>query len=302
MLTWIENVISRFNQPFPEKKGFERTVVTAFWVGLFITCFLYFFRPFGFYEPRFGAELFTLIFGLITFSTIVLFEIFTVYILKLNKDTDDWTLGKWILETLCLIFFISIGNYFFVMYLISESFSLQGFLGMILSTFVLGIFPMVFSGLLIQINAIKKNQKQASSVVLDHHQEKSSSTIISLSGQNDEQNLTFSTHELLYIEARSNYVSVCLDKEGKIVRESLRNTMKNIQNQLSEDYAIRSHRSFLINPLKVISVEGNAQGLRLSLDGFPEVKIPVSRSYMSEVKTKLSTHTKFLSSKPNRSI
>lgn len=109
MLQWINNIVARFNQPFPEKRGFRQTIITAFWVGLFISCFLYFFRPFGFYKPKIGAEIFTFIFGLITFATIVLFDGFTRYVLKLKKDTDDWTLGKWILETLILIFLYQLG-------------------------------------------------------------------------------------------------------------------------------------------------------------------------------------------------
>jgi len=288
MLQWIQNMTSLLNQPFPEKKGFKRVVFTAFWVGLFIAVFLYYFRPFGFYKPRFGAELFTIIFGLITFATIVLFELFTVYILKLNKDTYKWTLGKWIMEILFLMFLISIGNYFFIVYLTDQDFSLGGFLGMIGSTFVLGIFPMVFSGLMIQINAIKENQKQAETVVIDRTDEDLRTEPITLNGQNDDQSISFTKQALLYIEARSNYVSIYLLKDGQVIEESLRNTLKNTQSQLSAAYAIRCHRSFLVNPEKVISVEGNAQGLRLSLQGLQDIKIPVSRSYMAEVKDTLS--------------
>jgi len=287
MLQWIQNIVSRINQPFPEKKGVKRVIITAFWIGLFITCFLYFFRPFGFHEPRLGAALFTAIFGLITFTTIVLFDLFTAYVLKLKKDTDKWTLGKWIVETIVLIFFISIGNYFFVVYLVDQTFSLGGFTSMIVSTFILGIFPMVFSGLLIQINAIKQNQKQAESLVIERAEEVQGIKSIRLIGQND-QYVEFSLQELLFIEARSNYVSLTLNRKGNITEESLRSTLKNIESQLSEIGTIRCHRSFLVNPDRVISVTGNAQGLRLTLEGLSDLEIPVSRSYIAQVKERLS--------------
>lgn len=289
MVRWIQNIITRFNQPFPEKKGFKKVVITAFWIGLFISSFLYFFRPFGFYEPRFGPGLFTLIFGLITFVTIVLFEGFTKYVLKLKKDTDDWTLGKWIVETLIVMFFISIGNYLFVLNLVNDTLSIDGFIGMILSTFVLGIFPMVFSGLLIQINAIKRNQKEAELLILDKIEETLvGNSIVNLTGQKDDQSLQFSANELLFIESRSNYVSIWLAKENNVIEEKMRNTLKHIENQLSSQLAMRCHRSFIINPDKVISVEGNAQGLRLELEGLQDIKIPVSRSYIPVIKKKLS--------------
>jgi len=289
MLKWIQNIIVRFNQPFPEKRGFKNVVSTAFWIGLFISCFLYFFRPFNFYEPKFRTAVIAFIFGLITFATIVLFEAFTKYVLKLKKDTDKWTLGKWVIETLILIFFISIANYFFLLYLNNDTASGQGFIGMILSTFVLGIFPMVISGLLIQINAFKINQKAAESLVLDNTVDiPSEKNLVHLTGQNDDDKIQFLANDLLFVESRSNYVSVWLSREDDIVEETMRNTLKNIQDQLSSYGAMRCHRSFIINPAKVISVEGNAQGLRLTLEGLPDMKIPVSRSYIAVVKDRLS--------------
>lgn len=251
---WIRNIVSRFNQPFPEKKSFKKVILTGFWVGLFISAFLYFFRPFGFEKLKFSPEAFTMIFGLITFITIVLFEVFTNFVLQIKKDTDEWTLWKWILETIILIFLISVGNYFFVLYLLDESIGFWGFSNMIFSTFVVGIFPMVFSGLLIQINAIKRHQKQAESLVLEKDSDKTETQTVKLYGQSEDQFVEFSIQDLLYIEAKSNYVSIQLQNAGETTNETLRNTMKSIQNQLPPELALRCHRSFMINPEKVIEV------------------------------------------------
>lgn len=289
MPSFLLNIISRFNQPFPEKNSFKKVILTGFFVGLFITSFLYFFRPFGFGKLKHGPELIALIFGLITFATIVVFNFFTSFLLKINKDTDEWTLWKWIVETLILIFVISIGNYFYVLYLINDTVTLSGFLNMSFSTFVVGIFPMVFSGFLIQINALKKHQKQADALVIANAQENREIKPIRLYSQSRDQHVEFQIQDLLYIESKSNYVSIQLQQNGEITSETLRNTMKNIQSQLTSDSAFRCHRSFMVNPEKVINVTGNAQGLRLSLAGLAELNIPVSRSYIPEVKKRLSS-------------
>jgi DNA-binding LytR/AlgR family response regulator len=57
----------------------------------------------------------------------------------------------------------------------------------------------------------------------------------------------------------------------------------------------RCHRMYLVNLQRVISVSGNAQGLKLQLDGLEEA-IPVSRNLTETVREKLH----FLSHSPQK--
>ncbi len=284
----ISNIVARFNQPFPEKKSFKHVVNSAFWVGLFITAFLYFFRPYGFQNARFSIVGYTIIFGLITFVTIILFEWVVTNWVGLSRDNDNWTLWKWLVLTLVLIFCISIGNYLFMLYLENTSFSFNGLFQMIISTFVLGLFPTVISGLLIQINAIKKNEKQALKLQPQKVAANQSANTIKLLGQNTDQFIEFTSDQLLFVEAQSNYVSVALIEDEALRKESIRNTIQNVHNQIPSNLLVRCHRSYLVNPMKIISVRGNAQGLRLTIDGLLNDEIPVSRSYMKSINEKLS--------------
>lgn len=285
----ISDIVARFNQPFPEKESFKRVVIKAFWVGLFITAFLYFFKPFGFQNARFSIAAYTIVFGLITFVTIILFEWVVSNWFGLSRDNDSWTLWKWMVLTLVLIFCISIGNYVFMLYLESASFSLRGLVQMTISTFVLGIFPTVVSGLLIQIKAIKKNEKQALQVRPQNIKESETKNTIKLLGQNADQFIEFTSDQLLFVEAQSNYVSIALSENQKLRKESIRNTIQNVHNQVPSNLLIRCHRSFLVNPMKIKSARGNAQGLRLTIEGLPNEEIPVSRSYIKSINEKLSS-------------
>ncbi|MCH5682870.1 LytTR family transcriptional regulator [Niabella sp. W65] len=58
----------------------------------------------------------------------------------------------------------------------------------------------------------------------------------------------------------------------------LRNTLTNIADQVSDAAHIyRTHRSWLVNVQRVARVNGNAQGLKLSVE-LMDQQVPVSRS------------------------
>src|SRR5215471_9595112 len=78
-----------------------------------------------------------------------------------------------------------------------------------------------------------------------------------------------------------------LDK-GTTQQKVIRNSLKNLEDQLSKYPGIyRCHRTCLVNLQKVIHASGNAQGIKLHLNGTNEL-IPVSRSLTQEIKQKIA--------------
>jgi DNA-binding LytR/AlgR family response regulator len=55
--------------------------------------------------------------------------------------------------------------------------------------------------------------------------------------------------------------------------------IKELEEQFNKRQIKRCHRSYIINESKIVSVRGNAQGLKLSLSNVEE-EVPVSRSYL----------------------
>ena len=95
--------------------------------------------------------------------------------------------------------------------------------------------------------------------------------------------LELNIQELLYVEAMQNYAMIFLaDGSSQIVRS----TLKFLESTLSPYHIIRTHRSYLVNLKNVKMVSGNAQGLKLSLQGTDTI-VPVSRSYIASVKARL---------------
>ncbi|MEM6318686.1 MAG: LytTR family DNA-binding domain-containing protein [Bacteroidota bacterium] len=291
----MKNILKKLNEPFPEQKDFKYELRSMGLIAIFVTLFLYVFEPFGlnFYP---GPYLFFICagFGLVTILFGLLFRFIDIKVLKLQKDVSSWTLGKWIMNTLCLILTISVGNF---LYLSLLNYGLNwdvfdapfyAFLWMIVDTFLVGIFPIALSGLIMQLRASKQYQSQAADLQTNLSKPKNDAQKITLSSQNGNQSLAVETSTILFVESMQNYVTVHHLTEQRLQKTVLRNTISNIEQQLASTSVIRCHRSFLVNTDLVEKVAGNAQGLRLALTNLPETTIPVSRKYIATLRAQIS--------------
>ncbi len=286
----MKRFFQKLNEPFPEPDSPIENIKGTIAIGIFIAVFLYVFQIGGFHTyPHLNAIMICINFGLITIAVTLFFDWFTSKILKINRNHSSWTLKKWIFSMFTLLMLISVANYVYYYYLAgaTNNTGWKYFLMMMINTMSVGIFPVVFLGLIIQIRAITKNQEQASNLKTHLPKPISSDQSITLLSNNKNQEFKINVNDIFYMESMQNYVSVCYQKEGQPKKELLRNTIKNIETQLSDTSLIRCHRSFIVNTNLIKNVEGNAQGLRLDLIDFDEIQIPVSRKYIKILRSKI---------------
>ena len=111
------------------------------------------------------------------------------------------------------------------------------------------------------------------------HTEKS----VTLTGTTNEA-ITLHISDLLHIEAVGNYVKVFYLHEGEVHTNTLRATLKQMEDELSEEPVIvRCHRAFLVNLKQVEKAVSRAGTMQLVIKHSGE-SIPVSRSNMPQVK------------------
>jgi len=276
----LKNLFKKLNEPFPETNSFAEDFRFIVGVGIFVTLFLYFFQPFGVNSHQGNPFWICAIFGMITIVASSVYELFCTYILKLQKDIPSWTLGKWILFTLGLVSFIAISNCLFILYMRWIPIDLDMFLEIFFGTMFIGLFPIVLSGLMLQMKANQRNQVQASNMQEALPTLPTTVQEINLTPQTNQPTLTLPAHQLFYLEAMQNYVSVHYLKDGQIEKMLFRNTLSKMEKQVHNTSIIRCHRSYLVNTNLIENVAGNAQGLRLTLKGLPDFEVPVSRKYI----------------------
>lgn len=104
-----------------------------------------------------------------------------------------------------------------------------------------------------------------------------SDKLIQISSRLKKEELSFYPKQFLYAESDGNYVVFHLNVDNQIRKKIIRNSINDIEKQLSAiPYFIRTHRAFIVNITKVSSQKGNTLGYRLILSGM-DAEIPVSR-------------------------
>lgn len=290
----LKSIIQRLNQPFPSNESVRGDIVAHFWVGVFIGSFLYLFKPFGLEnEPRFHAWI-AAGFGAVTFVFATIFDLASRVVLKSYIGLPSWTLWKWIIQCLVLIAWIAFGNILFLELLApGRQMGLQQWLIMVPNTLLLGLFPIVFSGLLIQLRAERNFKTQALQIDGRTRQAQAMrAPVVRLEGVTSTNGgeaklIELVADDLLMVEAMQNYMALYVrNADGGVVKHLLRSTLKELKHELdAQDISslLQCHRSFIVNIDQVGEVSGNAQGLTLTLRD-SELTVPVSRKYISEVR------------------
>lgn len=102
--------------------------------------------------------------------------------------------------------------------------------------------------------------------------------LININSRLKNEELGFYPGEFIYAESDGNYVNFYLNRNNQIKKEVIRNSINNIEEQLTGiPYLVRTHRAFIVNLKKILVKKGNTLGYRLKLSGIDQ-EIPVSRN------------------------
>jgi DNA-binding LytR/AlgR family response regulator len=100
--------------------------------------------------------------------------------------------------------------------------------------------------------------------------------------------ISVKSEDLLYLESADNYVFIHYIDHGKISKYMVRNSLKNLDPELTKMGLLRCHRSFMVNFEKVKLIKKEKDGLKLELDLPEMVSLPVSKTYIDQIIRKFS--------------
>jgi DNA-binding LytR/AlgR family response regulator len=151
---------------------------------------------------------------------------------------------------------------------------------------MVGIIPVVFSGLLMQLQAAKRHQRDALEMPRTGEPSLSQKTVVFELTYGEQ--LAVPVNDLRFVEAMQNYVVLHFVKEQQPQQEIVRITLARTAELLSDTAFVRCHRSYLVNSRAIEQVSGNAQGLKLSMKSLPDAEVPVSRTYIDALKSAMA--------------
>lgn len=285
-------------QPYPFETDIKTHYKRHFFIGCFIAFFLIVIQPFGVSLWETDNKVLKLLgYGVVSFVMPCLLTTAIFAFFKPQNDDEKWVVGKEIMLMIAILFSVAIGNIFYALSLKIMELSIGNFIGSLLSVVILGIFPLTASVFFKYSRYKALNEKEAS--VLDDNlhdfQQKNQDRSeieakkdnnVTLIAENEKDIIELNIDYLQYIESADNYANIVFLDQNKLKKELLRGTLKRFEQQISQPFVMRCHRSFIVNLNQVANISGNAQGYRITLKNNGTI-IPVARNYGASILEKL---------------
>jgi len=259
-------MLAKLTSPYPAPRPDRGALLSALFMGGFVTLFLLYFRPFGLASgPYEGAPEKVAFFGLLTFIAFLVLEVLLPLMVPGWFKDKDWKVWHRIVYYLVLIWMIASLNGLYINYVQSLSFSWRNYGEIMSQTLMLGVFYLKEAAVMEKSSRLR-SAEQAMHAPADVP--------------------TDAGDVFLAAEAFGNYVKVYYADGESWRQEVQRLTLSSLVNDLGAEGVIRCHRSFAVAPGQVRHISGNAQGLQL-LVGKGELMVPVSRTYLKVVREAL---------------
>ena len=262
------------NRQFPQNYIIRKPLFGAPFVSFFCFVFAVLYHPeftrYGEYSHAVTMGIYCFSIGLILIPLIALLKQIPFF-----SGKQEWTFIKEISIEVVILFLMGVYVYFmaFIVEPPADRWNFDSFSDSIINTFRIGVLPYLFFSVL-NYKHLLPDYKSANSETVN---DKTEEFKIEIDSTLKKDNLSFLPSEFLYAESNGNYVSFYLNQNDKIRKKTIRNSMSNVEEQLSDiEYFVRSHRAFIVNLKMVTQKQGNASGYRLSMKGV-SIELPVSR-------------------------
>jgi len=290
-MKWSE----RLKSPFPFYLNDDRkNFVLILAISAFVVVFLHVYRPYNFHtELTLGQEF---LFGGVTLAILAFDILLLPKLFPKAFDPLNWTVGKYMmLTTFHMIVIGLVSTAIDELFICPEKSLMDNFFGANIQVGLTGIIPITILFLFLKNNLLQQNLKSALKANQELERIKSlkkevpvkSNGIVPITLHSDtSETLSLHLPDLLFIEADDNYSTVVWKNGHGVQKKLLRANLKNIESQINNSFAIRCHRSYIVNVNAISNITGNTNGYKLQILD-TEFTIPVSRPKGKELIEKI---------------
>jgi len=226
-------------------------------------------------------------YGAVTFIILIIDLFVFPFFLDEWFISQKWSVLKQMIWQGWILFSIGLGNFLYSSLFLKFVDGLYAFFIFQFYTLVVGIIPILIITILHQNTLLSENLKIANEINGDlnlHTLIQVPDKRVIITAENNRDKIEMNQSDFIYIGSTGNYVQVFYMEKNEIKSALIRNTLKQIEEQVKDcSSIIKCHRAFLVNRDRILHVKGNSQGLRLVLRDTSE-EIPVSRNYSKSLK------------------
>lgn len=269
------------NIKYPQNFIIRNPLIGALIITIFILGFTVLYKPFNTHAARalsyeVTMAVYCFLSGIIIFLSVKILKAF-----KFFSDSKSWTIFKELISVIIVLLVLGIAVYLLGFFIepTGERWNIATFLNSFKGAFLTGIIPLTFFTAINYRYLFPENTiNNEGNIPKAGLENKPPEDLIQISSQLKKEDLSFYPGEFIYAESDGNYVVFYLNRNNLIKKEIIRNSINNIEQQLSGiPYLLRTHRAYIVNLIKVRSKQGNTLGYVIKLTGTENI-IPVSRN------------------------
>lgn len=267
--------------PFP-KPSLRSFLTVMGGISMTIVFILVVFQPFGTSTFDHPYKYWILIgYGVVTFLAGLIFYFF-VSIITGERRLNRWSVVDEVLFLFCIILICQVSCYFywagmFVGYLDWSQFFNFFKIASLISLVPVSVYLLFINQKYKEVKFVSTDDSPIHEAVAEKKEKQ-----LTIFGAGKNEKIVLAPENLYLVKSEDNYVILFLHENGKIIKRMMRNTLSDIEQQIGNSF-FRCHRSFIINPSKIVEIEGNITNTKICLTDI-DIKIPVSRSMVEKVK------------------
>jgi hypothetical protein len=269
----------------PFSRGLKQELLFVCIAGVFVLMAFFLLEPFSFSGL---SKIALLVFGLVSIVAAIVYLILTHYLYRTYWSDHRWTVGMEIFHSLSFLAFVGFSTmiYGYMVHISDLSFKSISFY--LLYTIAVGIIPVTIRAMLVRSWRLKNDLTEAIKMneLLAGKKLASDEKIIEFQNTSSKEVLKLSNHDLLYVEATENYITVVWDDNLNIKKQMIRMTMKEAIKQANDPLIVFSHRSFIINLRKAQKISSLSGISTVTLKN-TDKSIPVSGTYKEAIRLRL---------------
>lgn len=265
---------------FPQNYILKNPITGTLVFFVFCIVFANIYKPLKTHESQYFNYAVTIAVYCFTASVFIFGLIKILKNMNYFSDQSEWNFGKEIFS-IFLILLVMGSSIFFTGFFLEQSSSrwnFPTFFDSFINAFLVGILPFGFFSILnyrhLFVDEVLQNYESNFNLIPPAGVTEAP---IQIESRLKKEELSFYASDFVYAESDGNYVVFYLKDKDHIRKAVIRNSISEIEKQLSViPYFIRTHRAFIVNVKMIISKKGNTLGYRLKLLN-TDSEIPVSR-------------------------
>ena len=274
------------------RNTFKMELARLFFISVGVFLFILFFQPFPLEMLDYNDRLLYIIgFGLIIFllgvSVLILIPLYFSEWYKLS----GWESNPPIILSLLFLVLTSTAFSFYIRYVgMTQLTFYVVFKGVLVCLIPLIILIILYKNkYLEQVNNVLQEQNKNYISKIRQYEQTEDDEEIEILSENKSDKLKLKYKNIAAVKSADNYIEIYYLENDSVEKKLVRNTLKNIESQLSNKRNfVRCHRTSIVNIKYVEKLVRSYSGYGLRISCLEE-RLPVSRQYLMQVKDIIST-------------